>query len=128
VVVQSCDNDDNDQYAVRCCSRSAKSRLEAVTEKLVERQGQPRGAQLHAMYLSDCKGWSQDPLLLRPHLRVGSGGECVLVEIPVYLRSSEGKQLYSFVSASAASLGLILTCCSLGLCHSTVIAVISIPL
>jgi len=128
VVVQSCDNDGNDQYAVRCCSRSVKSWLEAVTEKLVERQGQPRGAQLHAVYLSDCKGWSQDPLLLRPHLRVGSGGECVLVEIPVYLRPSEGKHLYSFVSASAASLGLILTCCSLGLCYSTVIAVISIPL
>ena len=25
------------------------------------RQGQPRGAQVHPMYLSDRKGWSQDP-------------------------------------------------------------------
>jgi len=49
------------------------------------RQGQPRGAQLHAMYLSDWKGWSQDAPLPRPHLRVGSGGEGVLLETYAYL-------------------------------------------
>ncbi|XP_052522490.1 ecotropic viral integration site 5 protein homolog isoform X2 [Tympanuchus pallidicinctus] len=34
--------------------------------------GQPGGAQLHAMHLGDWKGWSQDPVLPRPHLRAGS--------------------------------------------------------
>ena len=59
------------------CSRNAESGLEAVIEHLVGRQGQPRGAQVHAMYLGDCKGRSQDPPFPRPHLSVGSGGEDV---------------------------------------------------
>jgi len=42
-----------------------KSGLELVIEHLVGRQGQPRGAQVHAMLLSDEKGWSQDQALLR---------------------------------------------------------------
>ena len=46
-----------------------ESQPEALMEHLVGRQGQPRGAQVHAMYLSDWKGWSQDPALPRPHLR-----------------------------------------------------------
>jgi len=54
------------------------------------------------MYLSDQKGWSQDPPLPRPHLRVGSGGEGILLEIPVYLGPSEGKWIISFVSESTA--------------------------
>jgi len=41
----------------------------------VGRWGQPRGAQVHAMYRSDWKVWGQDAPLPRPHLRVGSGGE-----------------------------------------------------
>jgi len=57
-----------------------------VIEHLVGSQGQPRGAQVHAMYLSDQRGWSQDPPLPRPHLRVGSVGEGILLEIPVCLR------------------------------------------
>ena len=44
-----------------------------MIECLLGRKGQPRGAQLHAMYLSDQKGWSQDTPLPRPHLRVSSG-------------------------------------------------------
>jgi len=60
-------------------------------EHLVGRQGQPRGAQLHVIYLSDWKGWSQNPSFPTPHLRVGGGGEGVLLEIPVYLRPSVGK-------------------------------------
>jgi len=36
-----------------------------------------------------------DAPLPRPHLRVGSGGEGILLEIPVYLRPSESKQLLS---------------------------------
>ena len=64
------------------------------------RQGQPRAAQVYAMYLSDQKGWSQDPPLPRPHLRVGSGGESFSLEIPVYVRSFEGKQLLFFIFVS----------------------------
>jgi len=45
-----------------------------VIEQLVGRQGQPRGAQVHTMHLSDRKEWRQDPPLPSPHLRVGSGG------------------------------------------------------
>ena len=60
---------------VYSCSRNAKSCFEPVIEHLVGRQGQPRGAQVYAMCLSDSKGWSQDPPLPRPHLRVGSGGK-----------------------------------------------------
>jgi len=73
------------------CSRNAESQLEAVIEHLVGRQGQPRGAQVHAMDLSDHKGRSQDPPLPTPHLRVGSGGKGILLEIPVYCRFSVGK-------------------------------------
>jgi len=49
------------------CSRNAKSQLETMIEHLMGRQGQPRGAQVHAMYLSDWKGCSQDPPLPRSH-------------------------------------------------------------
>ena len=51
------------------CSRNVKSWLELVIEHLVGRQGQPRGPQVHAVYLNDKKGWSQEPPLPRPHLR-----------------------------------------------------------
>ena len=53
------------------CSGNAKSQPEAVIEHLVGRQGQPRGAQVHTMPLP------------RPHLRVGSGGNAILLEMPV---------------------------------------------
>lgn len=76
---------------VSSCSRSVMSWLEPVIEHVMGRQDQPRGAQLHAMYLSDKKGWSQDPLHLRPHLRVGNGGEGILLVISVFLRPFEGK-------------------------------------
>ena len=55
-------------------------------------------AQVHAVHLSNQKGWSQDPPLPSPHLRVGSGDRDVLLEIPVYLRLFEGKQLFGFIS------------------------------
>ena len=51
--------------------------LELVIELLVGRQDQPRGAQVHAMHLSDQKGWSQDPPLPGPHLRL-SGSKQLL--------------------------------------------------
>jgi len=75
---------------------SGKSGPEAVMEHLVGRQGQPRGAQVHAMYLSDCTWWSQDPPLSRPHLRVGIGGKGILLEILVYVKPSEGKYFFHF--------------------------------
>ena len=72
---------------------------------------------------------SQDPLLPRPHLRVGSGGKGILLEIPAYLRLSEGKQLLSFVSVPVVVASeQILTYCSLGPCYSTIIAVLSVVL
>ena len=72
-------------------SGNAKTQLEPVIEHLVGRQGQLKGPQVHAMYRSDWKGWSQDSLPPRPHLRVGSGSEDILLEIPAYLSLSEGE-------------------------------------
>jgi len=92
----------------------------------VGKQDQPRGTQVHAMNLSNQKECILAPPLPRPHLRVGSGGESVLLEIFPYLRPSEGKWFF-FISV-AAVFGLLLVCCSLGLCHSAVIAVLSIML
>jgi len=57
---------------------------------------------VHAMHLSDWKGWSQDPPLPRSHLRVGTGDEGIYLEIPVYLRPSKGKQVLSFISVLSA--------------------------
>jgi len=128
------------QEAAPVCSGNAKSQPKAVIEHLVGRQGQPRRAQVHAMYLSDQKGWSQDASLPRPHLRVGSGGKSILLEISAYLRSCNGKQLFDFIFyfifyfifpspvSMSAAFGLILTCCSFVCCYSAVIAVLSIAL
>jgi len=50
-------------------------------------------------------------------------------EIPAYLRPSKGKQILSFVSVlTAAAFEYIFTWCSLGLCYSAVIAMLSIAL
>ena len=43
---------------IRVCSGNDESQPEAVIEHLVRRQGQRRGAQVHAMLLSDWEGWS----------------------------------------------------------------------
>ena len=85
-------------YLLTVAEMLSKSQSEPVTEHPVGRQGQHRGAQVHAMYLSEQKGWSQDPPLPKPHLRVGSGGRDFLLEIPASQRSSEGKQFLFFVS------------------------------
>ena len=68
------------------------------------------------MQLSNWKGWSQHPPLPRSHLRVGSGGEGIYLEIPVYVRPSKGKQLpppsNPFVSVSmGAACGLFIISC-----------------
>ena len=95
-------------------------------EHLVGRQGQLRGAQVYAMHLSDWKGWSQDLPLPRSHLRVGCGGKGILLEIPVYLRCSEGKQILSSIFVLVVSVfEQVFTYCSLGLCCSVVVAVLS---
>ena len=100
-----------------------------MIEHLVGRLGQPRGAQLHAVHLSDWNGWSQDPPLSRPHLRVDSGGKGILLEILAYLRPSEGKQFLPFISVpTAVVFEQILTCCSLGSCCTAVITALSITL
>ena len=52
---------------------------------------------MYAVPLNDQKGWNQHPPLPRPHLRVGSGGEGILLEVPVYLRPFKGKQILFFV-------------------------------
>ena len=84
---------------------------------------------MYTVYLSDQKGWSHDPPLPRPHLRVGSGGKGILLEICVYLRPFKGKQLLSFVSVSTTVVfEHILTCCSPRLCYSAVVAAFSIAL
>jgi len=86
---------------------------EPVIEDLVGRQGQPRGAQVHAVHLIDQNGWSQDPHLPRPHIRIRSGGKGISLEILMYLGPSKGKQLLFFVSVcTAAAFGLVLICCS----------------
>ena len=99
-----------------------------MIEHLVGRHGQPGGAQLYAVHLSDQKGWSQDLSLPRPHLRVGSGGKGVLLEILVYPRPSEGKHLCFVSVPMAAVVVLVFMWCSLGLCHPTITAVLSIML
>ena len=79
------------------CSGNANSWLEPVIEHLVEKQDQPRGAQVYAMHLSGCRMCSQDSPLPRPHLMVCSGGKAILLEIPAYLRPSKSKQIFFFL-------------------------------
>jgi len=111
------------------CIGNAQPLLGPVTEHLVGRQGQSRGAQVHAMLLSDQKGWILAPPLPRPPLRVGSGGRAISLEIPTSLRSSEGKQLLSFSSLPVAvAFEQIFACCRLGPCCSAVIAALFIAL
>ena len=66
------------------------------------RQGQPRGAQVHSMPLGYWQGWNQDPSLPRHHLRAGSGGKGIFLEILAYLMPSEGKQLLFLISVPPA--------------------------
>jgi len=100
-----------------------------VTEYLGERQGQSRGTHVHAVHLSDWKGWKLAPLLPRPHVRVGSGGKGILLEISAYLRPSKGKWLLSFISVPASVVfEQALTSCSLGFCYSAVTTEPSIAL
>ena len=77
-------------------------------------------------YMSDQKGWIQDPPLPRPHLRIGSGNKSISSGEPCVL---EGRQLLSFTSVpTAVVFEQILTCCSLGSCCSAIIDAHSITL
>jgi len=78
------------------CSRNAESWLEPVIEHLVGRQGQPKGAQVQVMYLSDHKEWSQDSPLSRSHLWVGSGGKGIFSGDPCLF-----EELISFPKVSS---------------------------
>ena len=71
---------------------------------------------------------SQDPPLLRLHLRVGSGGRGISLDIPLYLRLCKGKQFFFVFASTVAEFGLFLICYSLGLCYSATITVLSITL
>ena len=109
------------------CSGNAKSFPETVIEHLAGRHGHPRGAQGQAMNLSNWKGWSQNPSLPKPHLRVGSGGKGISCwrSLPTcgLLRVSH------FVSASmAAAFEHVLIWCSWRLWHPAIIDVFSIAL
>lgn len=73
------------------CSRNAKSQPKAVIEDLVGREDHPKAAQVYAMYLSDEKGWSQDPPLSRPHLRVANGIKGISLQNSAYLRPPKGE-------------------------------------
>ena len=64
------------------------------------RQDQSRGAQVHAMPLSDQKGWILAPPLSRSHLSVSIRDKVILLDIPAYLESSKGKRLLAFISVS----------------------------
>ena len=90
------------------CRGNAKTGLETMIKHLVGGQGQPRGAQVHPICLSDGKGWSQDPPLPSPHLRAGSGGDGISLEIPASLRPSKGKWLFlsSFLCLWLLHLGI----------------------
>jgi len=81
------------------------------------------------MHLSDWKGWSQDLPLSRTHLRDGSGCKGIFLEIPAYVRPSEGKHLLPLVSVPTAIVSeQIFTCCSLMMTAEHVIITLSIAL
>ena len=67
-------------------------------EHLVGRHSQPRGAQVHVMYLSYTKGWSQNAPLPRAHLSVGSGDKGFLLEVSARVGPLGGK-LHFFPSS-----------------------------
>lgn len=58
------------------------------------RHSQHREAHVHAMHVSDWKGWSQEPSPPSAYLRVGSGGISILLDIPASWRLSKGKQIF----------------------------------
>jgi len=119
------------QVGIEQCSRNAKSQLWNSDWPPGGKAGPTQRSSVHAMLLSDRKGWSQDPSLPRSHLRVGSGGKGILLEILTYLRPYKGKQMFFLFVCfciHGCCTGLVLICCSLRLCHPTIIAVLSITL
>lgn len=75
------------------------------------------------------RGCSQGLPLSRPHLRDGSGCKGIFLEIPAYMRPSEGKQLLSLISGLTAIVSeQIFTCCSLMMTAKHVIVTLPIAL
>ena len=92
-------------FSVFRCRRNAKSQLEAVMEHLVGRQGQPRGAQVHAMQCT-C-------VTRRAGVRIHPFPPSLKGRHWRYLRPSEGKQHFPLVSVpTAVACEQILTRCS----------------
>ena len=57
------------------------------------------------------EGWSQDPPLPSPHLRVGSGDKHILLGKSAYLRPSMGKQIFFLLCSCVCG------CCVWAYCH-----------
>lgn len=73
---------------------------------------------MHVVHLSVWNGWSQDLSLSRLHLRLGSGGKGISLEIPAYLRPSEGGQILFLISVPmVAAFEYIRACYSLRVCY-----------
>jgi len=112
-----------------CCSGNAKWGLEAVIEHLVGRQGQPRGAQVYAMYWVTSRGEDK----IHPFLDLISGlavEERVSCWRTLPIRGLPRlSRFLSFVFVTmAAAFGHILTSYSLGLCYPAIFAELSILL
>jgi len=90
------------------CNGNAKSWLEPVIEHLVGRQGQPRGAQVHAVHLSDRKGWSQDPPLSRLHCWQWRQGHLAGRSLPIWGLPGVSKFFYLFLRSQLLHFGSIL--------------------
>ena len=89
----------------------------------MRRQGQARGAQVHAVSLSDRRVEPQST----PSQTSFKGWQwswASLLEIPEYLKLSEGKQLFFYISVPMAVVfEQVLTCYSLGPCYSAALSI-----
>ena len=72
-----------------------------MIEHLLGGQGQPRGAQVYAVHLSDLKGGVEPGSIpSQASFKGGSGDRGVSLEFPVYWMLSEGKELLYFCACS----------------------------
>jgi len=94
-----------------------------VIEHLVRRQGQPRGAQVHAV---ECPEGVEPGSTPSQTLFKGVG---ISLEIPASLRSSKDKQFFFLrFCVYGCCTWIDLICCSLGLCCPAIVAVLSTAL
>jgi len=93
------------------CSGNAKLQPEPVIKDLVEKAGPTQGSSGVCNQPEWLEGVQPGSTPSQTSFKVGSGGRGILLEIPVCLRYSKGKQIFffSFVSVSmAAVFGLII--------------------